>query len=231
MYIASRRSFDKGYMFGFFHKKNKPRVVEEHPFYGQYIEMKDSKVKVVQHTDDIQYLDWSSLKWISIYNLDKSISGHPNCWLNFGSLSTANISICTVAGNFDQLEALLLDFADFDRETYFRIKDASEEYEETVLFRGEQQDNFTLQPGLGNSRQSLDAGVYLENYQFMLPWVNYDQLEAPQLRMEEVVYPNPIYQGTRYRIPIVSIFNGLPLHILKYLWERASSGSISMQGS
>lgn len=196
-------------MFEFFKKKKMPEVIAEHPFYSQYIELTEDQLTVVEHDNDFKKLDLKTITWISIYNWEKTLSGHPNCWINFGSLDVFNISVCTVAGNFEKLEAYILNLPDFDRETYFKIKNSTLEFEETTLLKVSQLDNYSLSPEEEYQRLPLDEGIFIENKKALLPWVDYEDLQFADMRAEDVVYPNPSYRGKRYHISDVTLFNGL----------------------
>jgi len=197
-------------MLSFFKKKNKAaQIRKEHPFYGQYILLEDQLLSVIQHTDELQQLDLKTIKWISIYNWEKTLLGFPNCWILIGSLNAAQISICTVAGNFDLLEQYLMQIPNFNLALYKQIKNADQEYAETLLFKAHQVDNFILNPSPQKASYSMQDGIYIEDRNCILPWLDYADLDLPGLQRSELTFPNPNYQALRFSLAEVQLFNGL----------------------
>lgn len=204
-------------MFGWFKKFNNSKSlscqplegIAEHPFYNQRLRIEGHLLTVIQHQDDQDVIDLKDIRWITIIHHGESLSGYPNCWLRIRS-GNEYTSICTVAANYHLFENYILNLDNCDKNLYWEIKDKKVIENERRLYKSTLQNNFAINPQK-NMILPLDEGIFLENLNMVLPWIDYDQLEIPNMLVRDVQAPNPDYQGKKFLMNNVQIFNGLSL--------------------
>lgn len=183
--------------------------IAEHPFYNQRLSLAGNHLTVTQHQDDEQVMDLKDIRWITIIHHGESLSGYPNCWL-YIRCGNKYTSICTVAAYYNVFENYILNLDHFDKTLYWSIKDKTVMDNELLLYKSSLENNFEIKPQK-NMILPLDEGIILENLNMILPWVDYDQLEIPNMVVLDKQAINPDYEGKKFLIKSVQIFNGLIL--------------------
>ena len=202
-------------MFSFFKKKSQEKAPEMHPFYGARITIDANEIIQYSHNDsNIEKIEINKIDFITMYCFD-TFNDNKRCWLHFNSTSSAEVGVTTLAGNFHELEKLILKLVDFNSEKYFEIKSSDIEIEKVILWEKKSVADFELDVNLNLDFTVLEKGIFIENLNVLIPWETYNELEKNKIIVRKKVdFPNPDFSGYSYNIKSPTIFGGLKLNNL-----------------
>jgi hypothetical protein len=131
-------------MFSFFRNKSIEKAPETHPFYGARVVIEKSEIIQYSHNDStIEKIKIDAIDFITIYCFD-ALENKKRCWLHFNSASAAEVGVTTLAGNFQELENLVLKLPDFNTQKYFEIKNSEVEMPKALLWEKKSVADFEL---------------------------------------------------------------------------------------
>lgn len=202
-------------MFSFFKKPALgDKAPDKHPFYGAYLRMGRYEIQLFHNNQDAQAIDIEQVSYITIYSFD-DFEAHQRCWIHLKPFSGAALSITTLAGGYQELENWLLALPDFNTEAYLRIKGAHADSKEQLLWEKKTKPNFRITDTGQNHQDTLEAGIYLESREVLLPWGTYEELATQNFVItKKKKMPNPAFREYHYTIPTPTLFNGLQLAAL-----------------
>lgn len=199
-------------MFSFFKTKSLEKAPEIHPFYGARVVVNKSEIIEYSHNDsNIEKIEIDKIDFITMYCLDK-FDENKRCWIDFTSYSSAQVSVTTLAGNYQKLEDFLLKLEDFDSKIYFEIKNSDVEIEKVILWEKKSVSDFELVSKSNSDYTILKKGIFIENVNVLIPWETYNELEKNKIIVrKKVEYPNLLFSGYSYNVKSPTIFGGLKL--------------------
>ncbi|WP_309609454.1 hypothetical protein [Flavobacterium sp.] len=199
-------------MFSFFKKKSIEKAPETHPFYGARVVVNKSEITQYSHNDsNIEKIEIDKIDFITIYCFDK-FNENKRCWLYLNSTSSAEVGVTALAGNFQELEKLVLKLPDFDSEKYFEIKNSDIEIEKVILWEKKSVADFELDVKSNSDFNILKQGIFIENLNVLITWETYNELEKNKIIIrKKVEYPNLLFSGYSYNVKSPTIFGGLKL--------------------
>ncbi|MGB4812244.1 MAG: hypothetical protein WBP13_07170 [Methylophilaceae bacterium] len=197
-----------------------------HPFYGEHVAIADNQISLQRNNGDNTSINLVDIDYITIYRFEYT-DEHDRCWVNLRSYSKAAVSICTLAGYFNQVEKVITTWPNFDQQQYAAIRASKSEVPETVLWQKVHQANFSITPLAKEYIQAdnlamLQQGVFIENKQTCIAWGSYAELATQPLVKSKVSQcPNPLFSQMQYCIEKPTIFNGLQLSELTTACDAA----------
>lgn len=192
----------------------KDRSPAVHPYYGERLKVSKHAVTLTRTNRDDEAIPLSQVDYVTIYRFAND-DGRDLCWVNLKSYAHAPLSTSTLAGNFHQLESLLLGWAGFDVAQYLAIKQSAQAHEELVLWKKAHQPDFVLSPSAQSSLDLLPHGLMIENTQQFIPWGSYKALALhPAIKVTSKLFPNPRFNAYQYTVNRPVIANGLQLKSL-----------------
>jgi hypothetical protein len=199
-------------MFSFFKTKSLEKAPEIHPFYGARVVVNKSEIIQYSHNDsNIEKIEIDKIDFITMYCFDK-FNENKRCWLHFNSTSSVEVGVTTLAGNFQELENLVLKLTDFNSKKYFEIKNSDIEIKKTILWEKKSVLDFELVSKSNSDYTILKQGIFIENLDLLIPWETYNDLEKNKIIVrKKVEYPNLLFSGYSYNIKSPTIFGGLKL--------------------
>lgn len=192
-----------------------PQSPDAHPYYGERLQLLAHQITLTRTNGDNANIRLNDVDYVTIYRFAND-DGRDLCWVNLKSYARAPLSVTTLAGNFHQLEAILLAWAGFDVARYLKIKQSTQAYEEQVLWKKDHQPDFSIEAAQQSSSLALLAhGLMMESAQQFIPWGSYASLSAhPAIAIGEETFPNPRFKAIKYVLTQPVIARGLKLNSL-----------------
>jgi hypothetical protein len=194
---------------------NGPKSPDAHPYYGERLKLASDHVALTRTNGDNAQMRLIDVDYVTIYRYAND-DGRDLCWVNLKSYTHASLSCSTLAGNFHQLESLLLTWPGFDVPRYVAIKQSTQAHEEQVLWKKQHQPDFAIQGSAQSiNLELLQHGLMIENAQQFIPWGSYHALSShPMVKVTTKSFPNPRFKAQKYVLTRPVIANGLALKSL-----------------